>query len=51
VLGHTIDGVEGVYDRHHYNGEKANALAKLATLIDNIVHPRDVVVPMTRTKR
>jgi integrase len=51
VMGHAITGVEGVYDRHLYADEKAAALARLATLIDSIVHPRpDVVVPI-RAKR
>lgn len=39
VLGHAISGVEGVYDRHSYDQEKADALNRLATLIDTIVHP------------
>ena len=39
VLGHAIAGVEGVYDRHHYDQEKADALAKLARLIESIVKP------------
>jgi integrase len=47
VLGHNIKGVEGIYDRHQYMDEKADALAKLATLIDSIAHN---VVPM-RGKR
>ena len=34
VLGHTIKGVEGVYDRHDYRDEKAAALEALATLVD-----------------
>jgi integrase len=52
VLGHVIGGVEGVYDRHAYKGEKAGALAQLAALIEGIVHPRDNVTPMVkRTKR
>ena len=37
VLGHAIAGVEGVYDRHHYDQEKADALAKLARLVESIV--------------
>src|SRR5262249_19231782 len=48
VLGHAIKGVEGVYDRHAYLDEKADALAKLADLIERIVN--GVVVPM-RGKR
>jgi integrase len=43
VLGHTIQGVEGVYDRHSYRDEKAFALNKLASLIEGIVHPTDKV--------
>jgi integrase len=39
VLGHVIEGVEGVYDRHAYRDEKAHALRALAGLIDNIVNP------------
>jgi integrase len=41
VLGHAIGGVKGVYDRHAYFEEKANALAKLAALIDDILKPSD----------
>ena len=41
VLGHAIKGVEGVYDRHPYREEKANALRQLAGLIDNILRPSD----------
>jgi integrase len=52
VMGHAIAGVEGIYDRHTYRDEKANALARLATLIDGIVNPRDNVEPMRkRAKR
>lgn len=38
VLGHTIAGVEGVYDRHAYSDEKADALKQLAALIEEIVN-------------
>jgi integrase len=41
VLGHAIPGIQGVYDRHAYREEKADALARLAALIDAIVHPRE----------
>jgi integrase len=51
VLGHAIQGVEGVYDRHRYDAEKAAALNKLAALIDSIVNPRDNVLPMKKGKR
>ena len=36
VLGHAIAGVEGVYDRHLYDTEKAEALAKLAALVERV---------------
>jgi integrase len=39
VLGHVIKGVEGIYDRHEYRQEKADALRKLAGLIAMIVNP------------
>ena len=39
VLGHAIVGVEGVYDRHHYESEKADALERLAQLITTILKP------------
>jgi integrase len=37
VLGHAIGGVEGIYNRHTYDVEKADALKKLAALIEQIV--------------
>lgn len=37
VLGHAISGVEGIYDRHAYMAEKAQALKMLAGLIENIL--------------
>jgi integrase len=48
VLGHAIPGVAGVYDVHRYEHEKADALRKLASLIDKIVSPPpgDKVVPL-----
>jgi integrase len=39
VLGHVVGGVEGIYNRHSYNAEKAAALEKLAALIQRIVNP------------
>jgi hypothetical protein len=39
ILGHAIPGVEGIYDRHGYDAEKAVALEKLAALIERIVEP------------
>jgi integrase len=37
VLGHTIPGVRGTYDRHDYLIEKRDALGRLATMIEGIV--------------
>jgi hypothetical protein len=48
VLGHAITGVEGIYDRHRYDAEKADALHKLAALVDSIVRPRKNVVAIRR---
>src|SRR5262249_45834846 len=39
VLGHAIGGVEGIYDRHLYDREKAFALQQLAKLVLGIVKP------------
>lgn len=46
VLGHVQPGVAAVYDRHSYRDEKADALARLAALIDSIVNPRSNIVPL-----
>jgi integrase len=51
VLGHAIGGIRGVYDRHEFFEEKADALRRLAGLIAGIVHPRANVLPMKRRKR
>jgi integrase len=46
VLGHAIAGVEGVYNRHAYTNETADALKRLARLIEKIVSGEpDNVVP------
>ena len=39
VMGHVIGGVEGVYDRHSYRDEKADALKRLASLVEIIINP------------
>ena len=39
VLGHAIPGVHGIYNRHAYFDEKADALARLATLVETIWNP------------
>lgn len=47
VLGHVIRGVEGVYDRHGYEAEKADALRRLAALVERILDPpAENVVPI-----
>ena len=35
----AIAGVEGVYDRHEYRDEKADALKRLAGLVETILNP------------
>jgi integrase len=52
VLGHTIKGVEGTYDRHGYDPEKAHALEALAGLVERIVNPPDGenIVPIKSVK-
>lgn len=37
TIGHTIRGVEGIYDRYTYESEKGEALAALASLIGRIL--------------
>jgi integrase len=45
VLGHVIAGVEGIYDRHDYTDEKADALRRLAAQVERIIDPlADTVV-------
>jgi integrase len=52
VMGHAIGGVEGTYDRFQYRDEKADALQRLAALIDGIVRSRENVLPLAkRAKR
>jgi len=50
VLGHKIKGVEGVYDRHDYAREKAEALKALGVLVMQITSPTDNVVTLPRRK-
>jgi integrase len=52
VLGHAIEGVRGVYDRHKFDAEKTHALQALATLIARIVHPAaENVVAMAKPRK
>jgi integrase len=46
-LGHVIGGVRGVYDRHEYQAEKAQAYVALAGLVERIVNPSRNVVALT----
>jgi integrase len=48
ALGHRLEGVRKVYDRYDYLKEKSDALAKLATLIERIVHPVGNVLLLVR---
>jgi integrase len=51
VLGHATPGIKGVYDRFEYRDEKADALVRLAGLIDGIVHTHsEKVVPMRKRR-
>jgi len=48
VLGHKQADVEEIYNRYRYVREKGVALAKLASLIESIVNPRENVVALPR---
>ncbi len=39
VLGHIIQGIEGVYNLHDYEAEKRDALEKLGAAIERILNP------------
>jgi hypothetical protein len=47
VLGHAREALLETYDQHSYEDEKADALGKLAALIERIVEPpsKNVVAP------
>ena len=49
-LGHVIGGVRGVYDRHEYHREKAQAYDALAAQIDRIINPVDNVAELSAKK-
>ena len=52
VLGHVIAEVEGVYDRHRYDDEKADALARLAVLLrKSIINPPTANVVLLEGQR
>ena len=46
VLGHSMPGLQGVYDRWSYATEKREALETLAGKIEQIVNPTANVVPL-----
>ena len=45
-LGHVIGGIRGIYDRHAFHHEKAQAYEALAAQIEHIVNPRDNVTAL-----
>jgi integrase len=45
-LGHVIQGVRGIYDRHAYLAEKKRAFEMLAAQMGRIINPLDNVIPM-----
>jgi hypothetical protein len=49
-MGHAIQGVRGVYDRHKYVAEMRGAFEKLAALIGTIIRQEPNVVPMERRR-
>ncbi|MBZ9910128.1 integrase family protein [Mesorhizobium sp. BR115XR7A] len=52
VMGHAIEGVQGVYNRHRYGAEKADALARLDALLKTILNPpAKNVVPIKQRAR
>jgi integrase len=48
TLGHVQQGVQGIYDRHSYVTEKAQALTALAGLLANILRPESPKVVSLR---
>ncbi len=51
VLGHVIEGVEGIYDRYSYLREKTQALNALAGELQHILNPAPAKVLPLRAKR
>ena len=48
VLGHATPGIEATYGRHKFITKKAEALEKMAALVERILNPpADNVVPLT----
>jgi integrase len=52
TLGHQLQGIQAIYNRHPYFDEKSEALQRLAARINSIVNPPEGnVVAMTRGRR
>jgi integrase len=49
VLGHSMPGIRGIYDRHPFSNEKRDALQRLAALVRSIVEPAGRNVAPLRT--
>src|SRR5262245_37000935 len=48
TLGHVLPGIQAVYDQHTFDDEKADALNRLATLVDMIINDRQAKVVQIR---
>jgi integrase len=46
VLGHSLPGISGIYNRDSFEPQKAAALAELAATVERIVDPSPNVVAM-----
>jgi len=51
VLGHAIAGVQGIYNRHAYDQEKAQALVALDNLITEIRQGKTTVIPLAKHRK
>ena len=51
MLGHVLPGIVGVYNRHRYEAEMADALQKLADHIALLVDPPDNVVSLEERRK
>jgi len=49
TLGHAVQGVEGIYDRHRYLAEKAQAFEALASQIAHILTEQTNVTLLRKT--
>jgi integrase len=50
ALGHVVQGVEGVYDRHSYADEKRAAFEALAAQVSRILNPQANVVALREAR-